>query len=180
MKVNFFATLRPIVGQKTVEFDLSPEMTVRDFVEMIVTKYPPLRHELLDDEGDLHRHVHVFVNGRDAPFLPEGMDTKLKPTDTLNVFPAVGGGSGDTYQESRQIRGIPLWLLREYLEELGGTAVSDTCVQGDGWQITLAKMEPFAIGSLRVGQVMMEITGETAAIEKLMPDLEKKTMRAGA
>ena len=27
------------------------------------------------------------------------------------------------YQESRQIRGIPLWLLREYLEELGGTAV---------------------------------------------------------
>ncbi|MCB8929320.1 MAG: DUF1952 domain-containing protein [Ardenticatenaceae bacterium] len=84
------------------------------------------------------------------------------------------------YQESRQIRGIPLWLLREYLEELGGTAVSETEVVGEGWRITLAKMEPFAIGSLRVGQVMMEIEGEDAAIAALQPGLEKKTMRAGA
>jgi hypothetical protein len=82
--------------------------------------------------------------------------------------------------ESRQIRGIPLWLLREYLEELGGTAVSETCVEGDGWTITLAKMEPFALGSLRVGQVMMEIEGEEEAITRLKPGLEKKTMRAGA
>ncbi len=84
------------------------------------------------------------------------------------------------YSESRQIRGIPLWLLREYLEELGGTAVSETRVEGDGWAITLAKMEPFALGSLRVGQVMMEIAGEDEAIARLMPGLEKKTMRAGA
>ena len=82
--------------------------------------------------------------------------------------------------ESRQIRGIPLWLLREYLEELGGTAVSETQVVGEGWTITLAKIEPFAIGSLRVGQVMMEIQGEDEAIARLNPKLEKKTMRAGA
>jgi hypothetical protein len=84
------------------------------------------------------------------------------------------------YTESRQIRGIPLWLLREYLEELGGTAVSETQVVGEGWTITLAKIEPFAIGSLRVGQVMMEIQGEDEAIARLNPKLEKKTMRAGA
>jgi hypothetical protein len=84
------------------------------------------------------------------------------------------------YSESRQIRGIPLWLLREYLEELGGTAVSETQVVGEGWTITLAKMEPFAIGSLRIGQVMMEIQGEDEVIARLNPKLEKKTMRAGA
>lgn len=84
------------------------------------------------------------------------------------------------YTESRQIRGIPLWLLREYLEELGGTAVSDTRIEGDGWQVSLAKMEPFALGSLRVGQVMMEISGDEDAIARLKPELEKKTMRAGA
>jgi hypothetical protein len=82
--------------------------------------------------------------------------------------------------ESRQIRGIPLWLLREYLEELGGTAVSDTEVQGEGWAINLEKIEPFALGSLRVGQVMMHIKGEDDAIARLNPKLEKKTMRAGA
>lgn len=84
------------------------------------------------------------------------------------------------YQESRQIRGIPLWLLREYLEELGGTAVSDTRIEGEGWHVTLAKMEPFTLGSLSVGQVMMTIEGDEEAITRLKPELEKKTMRAGA
>lgn len=92
MKVNFFATLRQIVGQKTVEIDLPENTTVQNFVEMIVTQYPPMRKELLNENGELYRHVHVFVNGRDAPFLENGMDTIIKPDDKLNVFPAVGGG----------------------------------------------------------------------------------------
>ncbi len=92
MKVHFFATLRQIVGQKTVEIDLPENTTVQDFVEMVVTQYPPMRQELLDENGNLYRHVHVFVNGRDAPFLANGMDTVIQPNDTLNIFPAVGGG----------------------------------------------------------------------------------------
>ena len=92
MKVNFFATLRQIVGQKTVEIDLPQNSTVQDFVELVVTRYPPMRKELLDENGNLYRHVHVFVNGRDAPFLEQGMNTVIQPHDTLNVFPAVGGG----------------------------------------------------------------------------------------
>lgn len=92
MKVNFFATLRQIVGQKTVEIDLPQDSTVQDFVELVVTRYPPMRKELLDENGNLYRHVHVFVNGRDAPFLEQGMNTVIQPNDTLNVFPAVGGG----------------------------------------------------------------------------------------
>lgn len=92
MKVHFFATLRQIVGQKTIEIDLPENSSVQDFVEIIVTQYPPMRKELLDENGNLYRHVHVFVNGRDAPFLEQGMNTIIKPEDTLNVFPAVGGG----------------------------------------------------------------------------------------
>lgn len=92
MKVNFFATLRQIVGQKTVEMDLPENITVQEFVEMVVTQYPPMRKELLDEHGNLYRHVHVFVNGRDAPFLERGMDTVIQPDDQLNIFPAVGGG----------------------------------------------------------------------------------------
>jgi len=92
MKVNFFATLRQIVGQKTVEIDLPEQTSVQEFVEMVVTEYPPMRKELLDEDGNLYRHVHVFVNGRDAPFLANGMETIIQPNDTLNIFPAVGGG----------------------------------------------------------------------------------------
>ena len=93
MQIHFFATLRQITNQKTVEFDLPAEPTVRQMVEIVVTRFPPMREELLDENGELWRHVHVFVNGRDAPYLSEKMETVVKPTDSVNIFPAVGGGS---------------------------------------------------------------------------------------
>ena len=31
----------------------------------------------------------------------------------------------------REVRGIPLWLIREYLEELGGTVKDDCNVSGE-------------------------------------------------
>jgi len=92
MKVNFFATLRPIVGGKAVEFEIPAGTTAAELLNMVVERFPPLRAELLDEEGQLYPHVHMFVNGRDAPYLENGMDTILKPTDTVNIFPAVAGG----------------------------------------------------------------------------------------
>lgn len=92
MKVNFYATLRQIVGKKEVEFESSGCLTVQQLVEEIVTKYPPMRRELLNENGELYPHVHVFVNGRDAPYLEKGMDTVLELNDKIDVFPAVGGG----------------------------------------------------------------------------------------
>ena len=92
MKINFYATLRPIAGQKTVKFDLDEGITVQEVLEAIVTRFPPMRDELVDENGNLYPHVHIFVNGRDAPYLPEGMATIITNNDKLDVFPAVAGG----------------------------------------------------------------------------------------
>jgi molybdopterin synthase sulfur carrier subunit len=92
MKVSFFATLRPIVGAKTVDMALPDGTTVAGLIEEIVTRYPPLRPELLDEAGQLWPHVHVMVNGRDSHYLAQGLATIIQPADTINVFPAVGGG----------------------------------------------------------------------------------------
>ncbi|HLF25164.1 MAG TPA: ubiquitin-like small modifier protein 1 [Anaerolineae bacterium] len=94
MKVDFYATYRQIVGGKTVEIPVARELTVRELVEEIVTRYPPLRAELLNDQGELYAHVHVFVNGRDAPYLVDGVETPLGPDDTVSVFPPAAGGAG--------------------------------------------------------------------------------------
>ena len=57
-----------------------------------MTRFPPMRKELLDENGELYGHVHVFVNGRDAPYLENRVDTPIKVGDKVDVFPAVGGG----------------------------------------------------------------------------------------
>ena len=92
MKVNFYATLRQIAGQKTVEFDIPPGLTVAQMLELVLERYPSMRAELVDEHGRLYRHVHFFVNGRDAPFLENTTDTVIGPKDKIDIFPAVGGG----------------------------------------------------------------------------------------
>jgi molybdopterin synthase sulfur carrier subunit len=93
VNVRFHATLRQAVGGRHVEVDWQNGLTVWGFVAQMVERYPALGAQLLDDQGKLARHVHVMVNGRDAPYLSEGLESALRETDVLDVFPAVGGGA---------------------------------------------------------------------------------------
>jgi molybdopterin synthase sulfur carrier subunit len=92
MKINFHATLRQITGRRTVEFDLLDGTTVRGLLAAVVERYPEMREELLHEDGTLLDQVHVFINGRDAPYLDRKLATRLAETDTVDVFPAVAGG----------------------------------------------------------------------------------------
>jgi hypothetical protein len=79
----------------------------------------------------------------------------------------------------RTVTGIPLWLLRQYLEELGGQADSEGAVSGTGWQARLTQVEDYQIGSVRVGRVRIEIDGVQDSLDRVLPALEKKLLRAG-
>lgn len=92
MKVTFYATLREVVGGKSADFPVPEDATVRDLLNEMIRQYPLIGRELLNEQGDLYPHVHFFINGRDAPYLENGLDTYLKPDDQVTVFPAVGGG----------------------------------------------------------------------------------------
>lgn len=92
MKVNFYATLRQIVGQKTIDIRLEGDGSIQALLDSIVCIYPALKPELLDEHGRLYGHVHVIVNGRDSRFIDDGTDTILRPEDSISIFPAVGGG----------------------------------------------------------------------------------------
>ncbi len=92
MQITFFATYRQIVGQRAIEIPDRAGRTLRELVDEIVALYPALRAEWLDESGELLGHVHFFVNGRDAAFLPDGLQTVLKADDDVKVFPPVGGG----------------------------------------------------------------------------------------
>ncbi len=92
MKVNFFATLRDIAGGKTVEFDLEHGITARELLDAICDRFPLMKKELLKENGEMHGHVHFFINGRDVQFTELMFATPITQADTVNVFPAVGGG----------------------------------------------------------------------------------------
>jgi hypothetical protein len=79
----------------------------------------------------------------------------------------------------RVLRGMPLWLLREYLLELGGVALSDEVVQGEDWIVTLEQVEDFQVGSLVVGQVRLMLEAEPEVLQAFLPLLEQKLLRAG-
>ena len=89
MKVHFYATLRQIVGKKTIEIPVEKQGTLQQLVDEVTTRYPALLHELVDEQGELYGYVHVFVNGRDSRFLEDGLSTVVDPEDTISMFPAV-------------------------------------------------------------------------------------------
>jgi MoaD family protein len=92
MKVHFYATLRAIVGQKTVEVDIPPNTTALKLVEIVSDKHPALRTELLDAENRFQRHMKLFINGREAVYLEDKFETVIKASDKIDIFPPVGGG----------------------------------------------------------------------------------------
>ena len=92
MKVSFYANLRAIVGQKTIEAIIDLPASARDLVEVIVNDYPALRAELLDANNNFQSHMKFFINGRDTVYLENKMNTIIQPEDTVDIFPPVGGG----------------------------------------------------------------------------------------
>ena len=80
----------------------------------------------------------------------------------------------------REMRGIPIFLLKEYLQELGGTLTAENEVRNEGWKVQLEKMEPFRLGSLSVGQTRLKIEIREDVYEDFMARFSMKTLRAGA
>lgn len=92
MQVNLYATFRLIAKTRCLNLELPPGSTVRQAVEEIVTRLPELRSHWLNAEGQIHAHVHGFVNGRDVATLPLEWETPLQVEDVLDFFPPVAGG----------------------------------------------------------------------------------------
>ena len=92
MQFNLYATFRLLAGIKTIHMDLPAGTTVRQAVSAVVDERPVLRPHWLNDAGEIHAHVHIFINGQDVQNMADGVDTPLQVSDVLDFFPPVGGG----------------------------------------------------------------------------------------
>lgn len=92
MRVHFYATLRAVVGQKTVEMDLPPDARAIDLAREIARRWPALAERVIDSHGEISRQVHLMVDGRNVRWLPDGSATPLRADATIDVFPPSAGG----------------------------------------------------------------------------------------
>ncbi len=64
MHVNFYATLRPLAGGKTIDVDLPAPARALDVLQAATKNKPDLAAEMWESPGALKSHIKVFINGR--------------------------------------------------------------------------------------------------------------------
>jgi molybdopterin synthase sulfur carrier subunit len=92
MIITFYATLRDIIGCRTLNEEPIEGMTLRGLLESLMLRYPGLGKEMRDESGQMPGRVLIFINGRDQSFLPDQLETALARDDVLGIFPPIGGG----------------------------------------------------------------------------------------
>ena len=66
--------------------------TLSQLVDQLEVSYPGFKARLVDENGELHHFVNIYVNGEDVHFL-QGLETSTKSGDEVSIVPAVAGGS---------------------------------------------------------------------------------------
>ncbi|WP_129116013.1 ubiquitin-like small modifier protein 1 [Halegenticoccus tardaugens] len=90
VRCHFFGPLREGIGEKTVEREVEPGMTVDDFLAMVTADHSELE-ELLFMNGELRDSITITRNGKHVSYQ-NGLDTELEADDDIRVTPSIQGG----------------------------------------------------------------------------------------
>ncbi len=89
VQVNMTSVIQKTVGGQRA---LTAEGgTVAELIDDIERRYPGFRSQLVDEGGQLHRFVNVYLNDEDVRFL-QGAETALSEGDEVSILPALAGG----------------------------------------------------------------------------------------
>ena len=89
VRVNVTSVIQKTVGGQR---ELTAEGgTVAEVIDDIERRYPGFREQLVDEGGQLHRFVNVYLNDEDVRFM-EGAATALSEGDEVSILPALAGG----------------------------------------------------------------------------------------
>jgi molybdopterin converting factor small subunit len=77
-------------GEAIVQVSDSPG-TVADALAVLWVLYPGLRDRIATEQGQVRRHVNIFVGNEDIRYTG-GMSTGLSEGAEISIVPAVSGG----------------------------------------------------------------------------------------
>ncbi len=65
---------------------------VGEVLQSLASQHPDTKGQLFGEDGSLNRYVNVYLNDEDVRVL-DGLETAVKPGDTLVILPAMAGGA---------------------------------------------------------------------------------------
>ena len=77
-------------GSGTLVVD-APCATVGEALARVAAQWPAVTDRVLTEQGELRRHVNVFVGEESIRFL-DGLSTRVDDGATIMIVPAVSGG----------------------------------------------------------------------------------------
>ncbi|MDR2940855.1 MAG: MoaD family protein [Clostridiales bacterium] len=91
MKIKFFATYRDITKCKEIDISATPD--IRALFNLLSDNYGTrMREKLYTPDGQgIGEDAIILVNGRNVLHMG-GLDSALKDSDIVSVFPLVAGG----------------------------------------------------------------------------------------
>jgi len=93
MRVYIPSALRKWSGGRDI-IELQPvstPMTAAEVIELVACEYPGLRDRVLNEQGELRRHVNLFIDGENARFLG-GLAALVGAESEMWIHPALSGG----------------------------------------------------------------------------------------
>ena len=90
-----------------------------------------------------------------------------------------GQTPGQDHGETHDYYGVPLWLMKEYLGQLGAQEISENAMVAEGWRASLRKADPHHLGSLVIGGTTVTFWGDEQALAAMYARLHWKTLRGG-
>lgn len=76
--------------EKQTQFEVSGT-TALEAVQNAVEKFPQLRFHVFDKDGNLRRHIQLFVNDINVKEL-DGVETQVGEKDVVRILAAAAGG----------------------------------------------------------------------------------------
>ncbi len=92
MKIRFYANLRKIPENATLEISDPSIRTLYELFDRLVELYPEFSPHLFDEHGDFRSDVPLFVNGRNPRLTDIGFDVPLETEDVISLFSPISSG----------------------------------------------------------------------------------------
>jgi molybdopterin converting factor small subunit len=94
MRVHIPSALRRWTGGRDV-IDLplpaDMRMTAADVIEALAREHPGIRDRVLDEQGELRRHMNIFIDGENAR-VAGGPAAQISVDSEIWIHPALSGG----------------------------------------------------------------------------------------